>query len=484
MINVIIITLLGILGGCYDEAKVYPVQPIIYPQPSNPIPPMKPPARPGFVGLDLIEDTILLDLQTLDSDQDRLNARYVLGCDQYNMGLDLDSLKQGVDLGFNRISDEVNLEPVQPIGKDNCIYRIDLDSYTITRNEWRNIERNTAFNFVTQTVRGQNIQFLTQARKPYLWAFELCTIYECDEVTDQDGRVYYDIVDQDVDTNKFLLQQGIILQDEVNNEDAIYSGFSQSQIALGKTRLIVALESNNGTCFGTYDTVLGGDDLFENPFTLELAQAGNIFQSNKIFRHDAQEWICSLNNRLFGLWRLNNANDIAEVEAPTNVVIDVEARKVDAAIRVGSCHKCHFRQVAIPFKDQIAQHLSVNSAFDESEKLLGSIFFNYNKMSAVIDDINRRNDQALAELGIDNSVSVDPLTDRVFSPYRNEMNIDQVASLVLMTTEEFRRKLQGANISSQRLGNLVNGGTVSLAVLSENYNTLTLELRAFEDDNL
>jgi len=486
MNNVIIFTLLIFLAGCYEEAHVHEaVPPIInYPAPNNPIPPIRPPVIPGFVGLDLIEDTILLDLQTLDSNQDRLAARYILGCDQSNSGKSLEELEKGLNIGFNRLSNEAFLNPVRSIGSSNCIFRIDLDDYTITRGEWRAIERSTAFDFVTNTVRGQNLQFLTQARKPYIWAFELCAMYECDEVTDQGGLLYYDLVDQDIDTNVFLAQQGINLQDEVDGESVIYSGFSQSQIALGKTRLVLAVESDSGYCLATYDSILGGDDLFENPFSIELIKAGGRINSNKLFDFDAQEWICSLNNRMFGLWRLNNANNLAEVEAPTNIVIHVGSRRIDAAIRTGSCHECHFRQVAIPFKDQIADHIRANSAFDEFEKALGSIFFNYNRMSAVIEDINRRNDQALAELGIDTSTSVDPLTENIFNPYRNEMNAEQVAGLVLMPEDEFLSRLAGTSISSQRLGNLVNGGTVSLAVLSANFNILTLELRAFEDDNL
>ena len=86
-----------------------------------------------------------------------------------------------------------------------------------------------------------------------------------------------DLIDQANTTNQFLADQGVILQELVDTEgDILYSGFSQSLIALGKTRLIVFAESDNGTCMGTHDTQLGGDDLFLNPFSLELIQ----FQKN------------------------------------------------------------------------------------------------------------------------------------------------------------------------------------------------------------
>ena len=487
MLNVIIITLLLSLTGCLEEPEVYEVQvPQLIPEPPNtPLPPIKPPPRAGFVTTSLVEDTILLDLQTLDSDNDRQLARYLIACDLHNMSQDLTYIRQGIDLGMNRLSREAFLNPVTPIGNADCIYRIDLEDYSFTRREWQLVENNTVFDFVPNSVRAANIQFLTQTRKPYVWAFELCTMFECDEVADQGGRIYYDLVDQDIRTDRFLAQEGIVLQTETDNENIVMAGFTQSQIALGKGRLILAVESNSGYCLATYDVAQGGDDIFTNPFIAELTVAGGRFNSNKLLAHDAQEWICSLDNSLFGLWRLNNANDLAEVEAPTNVVLKVGAR-IDGAIRTGDCSECHFKQVAIPFVagDQISNHIQRNSAFDEFEKNLGEIFFNYNKLSAILEEINRRNSFSLAELGVDINAKEDPLTGVLFKPYRNEMNAEQVASLLLMTEQEFLNLLPGTEVSSQALGNLINGGTISLQVLSDNYNTLTLELRAFEDADL
>jgi hypothetical protein len=87
----------------------------------------------------------------------------------------------------------------------------------------------------------------------------------------------------------------------------------------------------------TYDTALGGDDVFKNSFTLELARAGLLNGkqgSVKIFKHSAQEWICSLANGLFGEYRLNDATDLAQSIAPANVVTNLEgsAENIDSQI--------------------------------------------------------------------------------------------------------------------------------------------------------
>ena len=474
------------LGACSEgETKVIPAPDpiIIFPAPDDDIPPVRPPPRPGFVNLDLMEDTILLDLQNIGNEQDRLNSRYIIACDRHNQGEGVDEFRQGVDIALNRLSAERFLYNVTPIGNAGCIFRYDIDDYTITTTEYQLLEDESALQFVSNTVRNQNIQFLTQTARPYMFGVDiLCTAFECDEVTDRAGRTYYDIVDQAVDTTDFLADQGVVRQDQVDDETALYSGFSQSQIALGKTRLIGVFESDNGYCVGTHDTVLGGDDLFQNPFSVELAGAGGVVQSDKVFIHDAQEWICSLDNGMFGLWRLNNAGDIAEVEAPTNVVVNVNFSEVDPALRIGDCNDCHFQNVMIPFADQIEGHILSNSAFDQNEKLIGSIFFDYDAITAVIDQINRANRTAMAELGID--TGSDPLTNTLFKPFRREMDIVQVAAFTMLDTDTFRERLRGTAISSQVFGNLINGGKVSLAVLSANFETLVDELNLYEDEEL
>jgi len=135
--------------------------------------------------------------------------------------------------------------------------------------------------------------------------------------------------------------------------------------------------------------------------------------------------------------------------------------------------------VAIPFSDQIGSFIIRNSAFDQNEKLLAEKFFRFDEMQAVIGDINRRNRSALDELGI--TGTQDPINEVIARPFRREMNASQVASMTFLTTEEFLERLAGTAISSQVFGNLVGGGTVSLATISANFETLSLELNLFQD---
>ena len=231
---------------------------------------------------------------------------------------------------------------------------------------------------------------------------------------------------------------------------------------------------------GTFDGKIGGDDFFENPFSLELARAGGRINTNRINKFDAQEWICSLPNGMFGKYRLNANNNLIDSSAPTDIVVDAINAAIDPTIRLGQCSFCHHTNVAIEFDDQVASFVRNNPGFDADEKRLAEVFFNKTRISAIAGEINRRHNQAMEELGV--TATEDPLNEKIYKPFRSEMGIEQVASYTFLPVEEFRNRLLGASISSQVFGNLLNeGGTVSLSVLSANYETLVEELNLFED---
>lgn len=476
------------LASCAPRKQAPTVPPPdSFDKPTEPIPQPRPVPRPGFQTLDSIEDTILLDLQNLSSDAERRNARYFIGCDRTNLGEDTAEFEQGIDRGINQLSRERALYKTVAVGPGECIYRIDLDAIGWTRQDWGLLEQADILGFQSKTIRARNIQFLAQTKQPYLYGSSaMITAYEGDAVAARAGQVYYKLMRQDANTVRFLAQEGVDRQAQVNDETALYSGFSQSQIALGKTRMIAVYESREGYCISTYDSKLGGADLFQTPFTIELARAGQINNqqiTNKIYQHDAQEHICSLANGLFGLYRLNNAQDNAEVAAPTDIVIQINGARIDPTIRIGDCALCHYKEgAAQPFRDQLRAHVVSNPGFNSNEKRVARIFFDFDQVSARIDELNRNHTQALISLGV--TAKEDPLWNVVTRPLREEMNIDQVAALLFLDTATFREKLTGAARSSQVFGNLLTGGTINLATLSGNFDVLIDELSIFEDADL
>jgi len=186
---------------------------------------------------------------------------------------------------------------------------------------------------------------------------------------------------------------------------------------------------------------------------------------------------------MFGLYRLNGADDVGQTFAPNDVVINIAGAQIDPTIRIGDCANCHYKEgAAIPFRDQLRAHIVGNAAFGNAEKNLARIFFQYDQITAKMDQLNRSHAQALTSLGI--TAPEDPLWNVVMKPIRQEMAIDRVAALFFMQTQEFTERLRGTAVSSQVFGNLLTGGTVSLATLSANFNTLVQEIAAFQDENL
>lgn len=478
-----------VLLSCNNNSKhEHPAPPpvYVYPEPQQEPPPIKTPPRPGFITLDNIENTILLDLQSLPSDDSRLAARYLISCDRFNLGEDLDEFVQGVNRGINMLSTARFIEAVTPIGNGDCIYRIDLDDYDIdfgtADSDWTLIEDSMLLDFISLTVRNQNIQFLTQTAKPYVIATDFyVATFEGDAIASKGCTVYCTIIDQPVDLDDFFAVQGVNVQQEADEENLIFSAFSQSQIALQKDRGVQIVESDNGYIMTTYDSALGGDSFFENPFTQEIAGAGGIVRSAKVFQFDAQEHIATLANGML-MFRLNGAAGLAESAAPNDVVIDINQADIDPTIYLGSCANCHY-QAAIPFRDELGRHLRTSPSFDEDEALLGEVFFDYNSISAILDKINRVNSQVNLELGI--VAGSDPLTNVIMKPLRKEMSIEQVASMTFLTTEQFKERLEGTQVTRQVFGNLLNdGGKVSLAILSQNFGVMVDEMRLFQDDEL
>lgn len=474
-------------------------RPIFVPvPPDGPPPPIVESPRPGFITLDRLEDAMSLDLRSLSSDQDRLNTRYLVGCNYSNRNEDTKFFEQAVNLAMNRLSNEIALERLTTIGPGDCIYRMNLEDFTMDAAEWQILEDRALLDFETQSIRGQELQFLTKTRKPYLFAQDaMCVAFNCDAVS-EGNSTYYELTDQANWTFRFLEDQGIDVQKEVDDEAALFAGFSNSQIALQKTRMVAILEQGNGVgsiCAGTFDTVLGGDDLFANPFIFEVANAIGNVRSDKVFLHNAQEWICQLPNGLT-LWRLNNnipltngpggfavnGGGASETVAPTNIVVNVANPGLDPSIRLGDCNRCHYN-VIIPFNDQIGRFIESNSNFNAFEKDLGRVFYGrQDRLQGLADSMNRKNTQALQQLGV--NAPEDPISVELFDDLRSEMNIDQVAAFTFLTTEEFRVRLTGSTVSSQVFGNLLGGGRVSLATLSANFATLVDELGLYDDEVL
>lgn len=455
------------------------------PPPSRPIPPpVNPGELPDTMGLEIVEDQILLDLNTL-SDNDRLNARYLVTCNFYNEGgQDLAIARQGVNKGINSISTENNIERAETIGVGDCLQRIDLADYGLTFREWNAIGSNLLLRFVTQSVRGEQIQFLTQSLQPYVFASDFfTTTLGADQLTAGNG-LYYALIEQPIGLLAFYDSIGVDLQAEFDNEDATLSAFSQSGIALGKTRSVQIVEADDLYLVSSYDSSLAQQDShFVNPFPVEAAIANGVLRSNKVFGNAqqffAQEHIGFLPNGML-FFRLNGFNGNAETAAPNNVVINLNSAAIglDPTIFIGSCHECHTLPM-IQFKDQLGPHIASQGAFNALEKELGEVFFDGTKTEGRLRTINTQFARNLEQLGQTNTAK-DSVTEALITPLRSEMTGPQICGYLLIDLDLCLAKIAGSDKSSQIFGNVLAGGTVSLGTLSQNFNQLVVDTGAFQ----
>jgi hypothetical protein len=464
--------------SCSNDKPQRAQEPPVFTPPNQDPPPLRPPIQ-GYIGQDEGEALMLLDAQTLNVTEAE-ETFYLVGCNYFNSDSgDLPKIVQGINKGLNSISTERALSTVTRVGDQNCIWRANQENFGISRGEWQRIERALPLQFVSDTVRNRSLQAITQKLKPWVFVSDFFnTIYQADAITEANG-IFYDLTEQPSDLNSFFTFLGINLQTQYDRQEVVCAGGDNSQIALKKHRLMCITDIDNGRLMSTYDVDLGAPDtVTENFATLEMAQAGGILQTQRIFNHAAQEHFYQLPN---GLWqgRLNNAAGNAETVAPASIVTDIKQADLDPQIRLGACLNCHHNEMGISFSDDVAR-FARGAVFNAREKILIETFFKSDSFQGELNSINREYSQNMAEIGVDTN-DIDPLTNNVIRPLRGEQTIEIVASYMWMQVDEFETCLRGAAQSQLLYGNLLEGGTVSYADMSRGWSTLVDECGAYRD---
>ena len=455
--------------------------------PSNPVdvPPAKIPDEIGFVDVDILESAILLDLNTLN-DNDRLNARYLISCDEFNQGnFNKKQINWAQNKLLNSISSESSVSKAKQLDNVPCVARFDIEDFGITRNQINAIASQfLLLRIDSLTTRFQQIQFLTQSLNPYFFTHDFSvTTLGADDLT-KENNIYYTLIDQPFGLDDFFDSLGVNVQNEADAERLIMTAIgSSSQIALQKSRGVQIAEADELFVMTTYDSSLENqDDHFTNPFTVEIANAQGVRRTNKIFTDNAQEHLYFLKNG-FLAGRLNGAGGNAEFEAPNTVVINTAAasRQLSPTIHIGSCIGCH-TQPFIRYNDQLENHLKTSANFDANERNLGQVFFSQERTEEAAELMNEAYQDALKKIGAQGNV--DWVHEKLIFPLRVEQTAERVCGMLLLPLDECLNRIRGSAVSGGVFGNLLNGGKVSLPVLSENFRQLVIDVQAFEDGGL
>jgi hypothetical protein len=425
----------------------------------------------GFIRLFDIESQIIADLARVDQD-DRLFTRYLVMSHKRNQGQEFDELgshEAAIQKTLNSLNDRIDdLAFAEPIDSAETIYRFDLRSFDMTRDDWLVVEKFDPFDLESFTDEGETIKFLTNARKAWLHFDNFIDV-------SQSADVYYFITDTPPRLGDLLRKIGVNAQAQFDDFSASFLGFNGSEISIQKNRMIVRFESEEGYAWITFDP--DGDfnrnaNLFERPCL-------NGTGCEAIFDFAASEIIWTLPNGMQG-YALYNAQGEIQNEAPIDVVTDTRSPVSPIISNAISCHRCHKTGI-LQSVDEIRNHVLNNGdqfqAFDR--QIILELYKDRSSNNAAFQTDNRLFADALQEIGV-NTANADPIS-KAFDELRLDWSVEEVAAFLLLPVEEFQRELRGSAGGSAAIGQLLSGGTITFDQFLDILPVLIRDMRLFQE---
>lgn len=471
------------MTGCSrkGEKEVVYVQEPPKNAPTEEPPPIKEP-EPTFLSLDEIEQAALSDASRPDlNEADRQNFRYLVISDLFNEGLDLKAPSLAIQKAVNQISSERFLASAVPIDEARSIYRIDLRDYFGGRGRavWQRIEKDLPIKVVSKTIRGQTLQFLTQAVQPWVHA----RLFVETALTNE---TYYDVVGIPIKLADFYRNfAGVVPQNEFDARDpgALLVGTQESVIAQNN-RLAWRLQGANGAVYQTFDVddnAIGREqNLFEFPFVAEVNPI-NRRVTNKVFKHAASEVIATLPNGMlaFGLY---SAAGIRQNAAPQTVVSNTRAVALGLSSEIRNardCTGCH-QSGFLAIRDEIGGHIKASSDFNANEKALGELFYKRQaQVDAFLAQDNAVYTDALKDLTI--QPGPDPINEGLLDAIRTGVSAKEAAAFFFLDEADFLDQIRGSQNAQGEVGTWLRGGNVSFSQFINSAPQIIEDLNLFID---
>lgn len=417
---------------------------------------------------DVVIPTVDNSLESIESDIQKDQKKYSPNDRRFIRWVDIgyagqDNLKlqkKAVDKTLNSINSiKSQIVLTKPINEIGSIVSFDLRDFNLSREDWVLIERADPLDFQSRTAVGQSIAFFADTRKPWIHGANLA------DVVMANPNLYYRFMHIPKTSDDLEKALGVNLLGDLLNADARLIGFNGSSIAQQKNRLIGIWESNSGSYFRTFDTSLNDSNnplanLFKNPLFAGLG-------SKLTFLFRASEVIFSMPNGLHGYALFDGKGNLLG-DAGLDIVRDnlsnvSPAPSIEAAI---SCFRCHSNGI-IWAQDQIRGFVSANAAQftkEDQDKIFG-LYAKKAVNDALIANENQRFQIALNSLGITVD-EADPINS-ARDVFRLDWDVNKVAGLLFLSPDEFSRRLKASQKSLQNVGQLLSGGTVTFATLTQ-----------------
>jgi len=413
--------------------------------------------------LDYIEAAIQNDLKGLSSG-DQASARYLLTTHKSNEGVSKQILKQfanGINKGINSLSFSRNIVLAVAVDEYKTVWRFLLKDIRISAADWRLIEDADPINFESFTNVGQLNKFLAKTRKPFMHV-------DTFNFTSFQAEQYYKIRKLPITEGELFDDIGLDFDRDIEDFDAIFLGFNNSPISLGKPRLIAGFGASDGKAYVTFDSLLGQNDPARNPFERPLVKAPS--GNNLVF--DGSETIYSLPNGLLAGFFLADGLGKRVDEAPVDLVSD-NISPFSPIINILSCSQCHNAGFIVN-RDEILNHVLENaSSFDLDDVEFVKAL--YRPAGSRIVDDSAEHLAAMARMGISGN-DQDPINQTANNLRRNIRSNELAAFLFIRTNELIDGISRSASLKAS-IGQLVIGGDVTFEVLKQVMPTLLKDLR-------
>lgn len=415
----------------------------------------------GSLDLFQLESAIILDLAKLEAD-DRINTRYVVTSHREG------DRSGAVDKTLSSLSSEEELYKAEQVAPG--LYRFDLRSYGLDSTDWRLVEDVDPFDLESFTDEGEQIKFLTGARKAWFHFDNFIDITQTD-------RVYYALLDSPKTINQLLIDIGVNVGAQFRDFSAQFLGFNGSEISLQKNRLIVRFDSEDGYAWVTFD-----------PIALDGVRERNLFEfpclngtgCQALFEFAAGEVIYTLPNGMQAYFLFNAAGERQDNAAIELGIVQDTRSPVDPEIQVGiDCHRCHAKGI-LPSNDEIRDHVTQNGSLFNAEdrQIILELYKSKEANNAAFTADNAVFSRSLAALGIDPNIDQ---INKARDDLRLDWDLSEVASFLFLSEEEFIRGLKGSAQGSQAIGQLITGGRITFDQFLDIIDVLKNDLRLFQE---
>lgn len=420
-----------------------------------------------------IEKIAQRDLDRVTS-TDKINTRWCQASHLVRTEADMLAIKRALDKTLTSV-DNRNVKVVLSTVVDANIglFRFDLSSYDLSREDWQDFENVEPFGFDSLTDTGKVLQLLTASRKP---------IVHCDNLIDivtSNSNLYYDWLNVPHTFNELMQQQGVDYAADIRNFKASFLGFNGSVIANNKNRLLIRHEAKltGSYMWNTQDTRALNNirerNLFFAPLTRETG-------SNRVFDYAAGESIWGLPSGAQA-YALHDKFGILQAEAPTEVVTDDRSSIFPRGIisTAATCMNCHSAGIIVA-EDQLRNFALGGNPFgsEDKRKVLGLY------KSKAANDANFLNDNTrfqayLTKVGIS---PADP--DPIYGArqyLRSDWSASKAAGYMGLDLDTFLKLLRNSRNSPDEVGQLLTGGTATYDVMMTIMERLVDELDILEE---